>query len=210
MTSQTKLQEVVDTLRRIGWSFTQFIAAWSGDRLGSEHVQLEHRQYRTVKQRRAALSRAVRDFGCDKARPAKELDRLIKEPFFNKFDHKMDFEDMDFSAVDGIIRRVAPSWYRVLWDVMTNARYTWQSYNGNSQSHDATLKRRMFAITSMVCHSRAKQNSNFLSAMVATYLVGSGVKRRVIECLNGLGFCLGYMQTTRMMGDVARCQARSV
>ena len=48
VTIQEQLQEVVDTLRYIGWSFKQFLLAWAGEKAGSQDILLEHRQYRTM------------------------------------------------------------------------------------------------------------------------------------------------------------------
>ncbi|XTI84352.1 hypothetical protein V2W45_1225900, partial [Cenococcum geophilum] len=47
-----------------------------------------------------------------------------------------------------------------------------------------------FAITSIVCYSRAKKRSSFLSLILDIYLIGSSVKRRVIKTL--LGFRVYY------------------
>ncbi|XTI93248.1 hypothetical protein V2W45_1250821, partial [Cenococcum geophilum] len=49
-----------------------------------------------------------------------------------------------------------------------------------------------FAITSIVCYSRAKKRSSFLSLILDIYLIGSSIKRRVIETLLGLGIYYSY------------------
>ena len=42
VTTQERLQEVVDTLRRVGWNFKQFLQAWVRERAGSQDILLEY------------------------------------------------------------------------------------------------------------------------------------------------------------------------
>ena len=49
--TREKLQQVVDMLRHVGWSFRQFILAWNVSRKGSAKMELQHRKYRTIHQR---------------------------------------------------------------------------------------------------------------------------------------------------------------
>jgi hypothetical protein len=52
--TRQKLQAVVDTLKQVRWSFTQFIHAWM-----NESCELKHRRYRTLSQRRKALQQTL-------------------------------------------------------------------------------------------------------------------------------------------------------
>ncbi len=54
------------------------------------------------------------------------------------------------------------------------------------------LRRMIFIITSIICYSRVKRRSIYLSTMFDAYLIGSGVKRQVIEILAGFGLCYSY------------------
>jgi hypothetical protein len=65
-------------------------------------------------------------------------------------------------------------------------------------------KRRLFTITCMVCFSRARKSSNALASCLDVYLVGSGVPRRVIETLAGLGLCHSYFFGNELMNNVAK------
>ena len=58
-------------------------------------------------------------------------------------------------------------------------------------------------ITSMICLSQARNQSNFFATIIDIYLIGSGVKRRVIEMLSGLGICHSYWKANRALHDVA-------
>ncbi len=62
------------------------------------------------------------------------------------------------------------------------------SRNNSVASPD--LRRRIFVITSIIYHSQAKNNSNYLSIILNAYLIDSGVKRRVIEILTDLNYTI--------------------
>ena len=133
-----------------------------------------------------------------------ELDTLIKQPYFNQFDRSIDFDTLDFSHAFYTIEKAAPTWHTMLLQLIGNQRAHRSSYAGNTELSAVMLSKRLFTITSTICHSRAKQQSNVLSSMLAVYLVGSGVKRRVIEVLSGLGICYSYHQANRLIRNIAK------
>ena len=51
--------------------------------------------------------------------------------------------------------------------------------------------------------SQARNQSNFFATIMDIYLIGSGVKRRVIETLSGLGICHSYCKANKVLHDVA-------
>lgn len=55
-----KLEDVVQVLRDTNMSFEEMIETWVRSRPGSEDAHVSHRQYRTVRQRREAILRALR------------------------------------------------------------------------------------------------------------------------------------------------------
>ena len=48
-------------------------------------------------------------------------------------------------------------------------------------------ERLAYVVTAMVCHTRARTASDWFSKVFGVYLHGSGVKRRVIDVISGLG-----------------------
>lgn len=218
MGTQETLQMFVDTLRRAGWSFQKFIRAWVGVRLGSKDVLLEHRRYRTVQMRQNILEstmKSLQDEGLFQrpcsvcAQLEDELDCLVGRPFFNHFDTSANLETLDFDEAITIIRETAPNWHALLSPLIGNQR-SHRPSGYNSESLTATNSMRLFAITSIVCYSRARKRSNFFPAMLATYLIGSGTKRRVIDTLAGLGFSQSYQQANHLMHGVAMESARYI
>jgi len=130
-----------------------------------------------------------------------ELHGLINQRHFDQFDGNT-IEDIDFSDALGIVQEKAPTWSAFLLRLLMNQRGHRASYPSPSKA----VSRRLYTITSIVCHSQAVKKSNFLASALALYLVavGSGTKRRMVETLSGLGICYSYHQANRMMNQIAR------
>jgi hypothetical protein len=64
-------------------------------------------------------------------------------------------------------------------------------------------KQRVYLITAIICRCRARGTANFLPKTLGIYLHGSGVKRRVIEVLAGLGICDSYQPINQMISNIA-------
>jgi hypothetical protein len=203
-----KLNHMVRALKRVRWKFSDFIIAWAGTEQDND-LRIHHRKYHKHEQRRAALHEALdllHERGIYQAQPdvnqcILELNVLITKPFFNRFDPTMDLTKMDYSQTAATIQDVAPTWYALMMGVMSNRRAGRQTYPAKDQT--LALERRLFTITSMVCFSRARNTSNHLSSSLDLYLLGSGVHRRVIEVLSGLGICHSYHHANSLMNKIA-------
>jgi len=218
LTEKEKLAKVVETLRQVGWSLRMFIDAFAGKRNGCGDVQLDHQAYKTTEMRHEVLSRMIAycmresvvqltsfpDIVTD------ELNGLIGQPFFHQFDQKSSVENFDYGEAVMVIKEKAPQWYSLLLQLMRNERSHRVSYRANPESSRRALDKRILCITSLIVHSRAKQRSNHLPAMLGIYLLGSGTKRRVVDTLAGLGICQGYHQCTRVMNDAAQEERRYI
>ncbi|KAF1936991.1 hypothetical protein EJ02DRAFT_478313 [Clathrospora elynae] len=75
---------------------------------------------------------------------------------------------------------------------------------GSPNGGFVAINRRMFSLTSMVCFSHARQSSNILPSCIDAFLTGSGVHRRVVETLHGLGLCHSYHHANLLMNSVAK------
>jgi hypothetical protein len=129
-----------------------------------------------------------------------EFEALIDDtPYFGQFDHETDIDIIDFDAAFQSVEAAAPTWHRILVHVLSNPRASRDSYTNSPD-----LRRKIFVITSMVCHSRAKKRSTYFPTMLDAFLIGSGVKRRVIETLTGFGLCHGYKHGNRLISQVAQ------
>ena len=211
-----KLEAVVNILRQEHWSFAQFLSAWvRADDAGDKGVTIKHRRYGRVGQRRRALLDAVAEdpqlsqlLGAPMESFTTELDRLIREPYFATFNRASKLEDLDFTVAFRTVQDVAPAWHAILMRMLGNQRahrasYRSQKAGGQKAESQDALVRRAYAITSMICFSRAKKRSNFFPSLVDIYLIGSGVKRRVFETLSGFGLCHGYHSANRIMDSIA-------
>lgn len=200
--TRQKLQAVTDCLRKVQWSFPQFINAWA-----NESSEIKHRRYRTREMRRKALKQTLQ--GMSKVTgeyvltsvTRVETDELIKQPYFGKFDYTTQLNNLDFNIAFQTVQNTAPRLHTFLCSLLMNRRAHQASYSGTHSSQE--FRKRLFTIVSMICHSRYAQNSNYLSSILDAYLLGSGTKRQVVETLAGLGLCHSYAHGNRLMKQIA-------
>jgi hypothetical protein len=216
--TQEKLQAIANLLRQYRWTFKDFLQAWvqEADNYGQE-ITLDHRGFRTTQRRRKVLLAAVDSPSIQQVLAGSttsallltEFGNLIRTRYFGKFESTEDLESIDFTAAFQAVQDYAPTWHRILIGLLRNRRANWSSYSAMPQ--DSTLQKRLYMVTSIVCHSHAKKQSNFLPSVLDMYLLGSGVKRRVVESLSGLGICHSYMEANRRVKAVAdRAKVRSL
>lgn len=209
LSREKKLGVIIKALRRTKWSFEDMIEAWVGVN-GPQDVRVQHRRYHKQKQRRSAMTRVMRSLAergiCQEVsidvRCASELDVLVSRAPFSKFAVDMTLESLDDAQAASVIKEVAPTWHSLLQVLLSNRRHHRATYG--ARNNHTTIQRRMFAITSIVCFSRARKASNTLSSCLDIYLMGSGVHRRVIETLQGLGLCHSYHHANTLMSQVAK------
>jgi len=200
---------MVKALRRTNWTFQEFILAWVGVD-GNQDIRLRHKRYFKQKQRRRVLQEAMRtvvSYGiCKEMRDVemceKELNKLIKKGPFSRFSYSIDIESLDYTEAIKTMKEVAPTWSALLQTVMRNRRIEHQSSYPSTNMDP--VETRMFTVTSIVCFSRAKQTSNILPSCLDLYLLGSGVSRRVIETLAGLGLCHTYHYANGLMDRLSK------
>lgn len=210
--SSVIMQEVLDVLRRHRWTFENFLKRWVG--IDCIPVELDHRVYRTQDSRRHRMSEFMEVLvqegiyqpstlsdGTTSA-ILDELDMLIREsPCFGQFPNDAtvdELEQIDFEGAFQAIHRTAPTWHKLLHAVLLNQRSHRPSYPASANNDQHNVKK-LYILTSIACSSRAKKQSNFMLSWLDIYFHGSGVKRRVIETLAGLGVCHSYSQGNRLM-----------
>lgn len=197
-----KLQRFVDTFRQVGWTIDHFIKAWVND-----DCELKHRRYRTRLLRQKALRRALQSTEYDIADSVfstmeREIDSLIGKTHFGIFNPADQLDIIDFQEAFKTIQTTAPMWHKLSTNFLRNARAHCKGYAVQHQTNE--IPRRLFTITSIICHSRAKKRSNYFASLLDAYFIGSGVKRRVIETVSGLGLCHTYPQCKRLMAEIAK------
>jgi hypothetical protein len=199
--TQEKLQAIADLLRQYRWTFKDFLRAWvqEVDRYG-QVITLDHGALSTPQQRQKTLAAAidlpviqqVLDKPAILATLSAEFSSLIQTRYFGKFKATESIDSIDFTAAFQAVQESAPTWHRILMGLLQNQRSHWPSYSATPQP--ATLSKRLYMVTSIICHSHARKQSNYLPSVLDMYLLGSGVKRRVIESLSGLGICHSYIE----------------
>ena len=190
------------------FNIKQFLKAWvtEGVRSGGLHISQRISLLRSALER-AEVYTALQSTGyvsvgdISSTELIQELDTLVGQPYFNKFDHFTSMEKVDFSQVSEKIKSTAPKSTALLEKLMSNQRQGWSSYKGSGNSK--IVQQQLYLITSIICRSRARSTANFFAKMLGIYLLGSGVKRQVIEVLAGLGLCDGYKYINRHLTDIA-------
>lgn len=209
--AKRKLEQFIEFLRDAGWSFQRFLRVWAGEYKSSKSIELDHRLYHTTQQRRQQISSFAeylrpRDQSRDQL-----VDEIVDEvqelhradPLFGRWDPKGDIESIDYGHGIATIKRRAPGWYALMIRLLSNQRAHRKSYTANTDVALKGLNNRLLWITSMVCYSRARETSNLLPALLTTYLMSSGLKRRCISLLSGLGITYSYDRGNDMLGMVA-------
>ena len=118
-------------------------------------------------------------------------------PYFGQFDYKTDIDIIDFDVVFQSVEVAVFIWYRMLVYVLSNPRVSRDSYINFSD-----LRRKILVIISMIYYSRAKKRSINFFIIFDVFLIGSGVKRRVIEILAGFGLYHDYKYGNRLISQV--------
>jgi hypothetical protein len=115
-----------------------------------------------------------------------EINRLLEDgDFFGQFkqEYQEDYphiERVDLRLAGQRVESLAPVWFSLLQRLLTNRRGHRQSYsNTETEGAKATMYRRVFTISSIVCYARSRTTSNCFPTLLGLYLQGTGTKRRV-------------------------------
>jgi len=126
-----------------------------------------------------------------------ELKALQKKVLvFGKYDATRNVEDIEFMEVHDEIEEHGPNLSRLI----NNAAFCQRSDRHIRQEQPG----RVVMITAMLGLGRARQSANFLTRALGVYLHSSGVRRRVINTLHGLGIVDCYLtiqQTTKRIAQ---------
>jgi hypothetical protein len=203
---QVQMEAVMKELRAQRMGVGTFIRAWV--------EQDDTRRTRRIRllRRLASQDPILREaFGIDEmntnpsgtfeAHVTRELDGLISQPFFNQFREEGRAEDIRFAGAYKKLERSAPIWCGFLMRVLQHSRAHRASY---ARRKDLTpIQQKAYLVTSVICRARATKTSNYLARTLGLYMVSSGVKRRVIEVLAGLGICDSYKQLNELYERIA-------
>jgi hypothetical protein len=127
-----------------------------------------------------------------------EFDALLGQKYFQAFDEDIDLDNLNFNDAYDSVLTVAPIWHKLITSLMKNTRADRPYYQKHLESQEKWYSKYLFSVTSIICHSRSKQNSNFFTRGIAIYLHGLGTKRRALEMLSGLGICASYRETLEL------------
>lgn len=208
MSTQEKLSRVYCVLRDdCHWTIQEFLTAWISDeniegcgncRQGSwrREAMREIAQDEGFRARCGISSEAV-----DPTTIKIELLALVEQqPVFGRYVPGTSIESLDFEHAFQTIQDSAPVWHHLITSLLYNKRAHRESYPAQAARG---LPQQVYMITAFICHAQSKKSSSFFQTLLSVYLHGSGVKRRVLDTLHGLGICHSYNTINRRMEMVA-------
>jgi hypothetical protein len=126
-----------------------------------------------------------------------ELKELQKKVLvFGKYDISTNVEDINFVEVHREIEEHGPNLSRLIDEAAICQR---------SNQPRQEQPGRIVTITAMLGLGRARQSANFLTRALGVYLHSSGVRRRVINTLHGLGIVDCYLTIQQTTKRIAQC-----
>jgi hypothetical protein len=214
-----KIEKVIQALMDVKWTLPIFLKALvqQHDQNGNDIIVNKHK-WRTPYQRRKIVSSAISQLelselnhnGLRVSVLQKEFQMLRKQQYFGLFDTTTNIETLNFDDTNTVIKATAPLWHELATELLQPVQAKQPSYKKFKDKAESrvnyqptAISHQLLMITSMICMSQSKQKSNFLSCMLDMYLIGSGVKRRVVETLSGLGICHSYHAANRLRQKIA-------
>lgn len=204
--------KVLKAMKDAHMSFESFLNVW----LHSPDDFPEHCRYQSQADRRRVFRNwlsqepgVLRDGKAIIPSLQRELDSLTEMDQFGRYDPANTPPDsVDLDAVlseTSLIPSKAPTLHAILTGLLQQARAHQPSYASSEASAQESKQTtsRLYLILAVICHSRHPMSSNFLPSLMDTYLHGSGVKRRVVELLSGLGVCHRYTSGNRLLNEIA-------
>ena len=210
-TSKTeKVNLICYILRRSGLTFGDLIKAWIESTSGEARRQAKAKQVINVIwndgmlplfEKTETFNELVTDSTIKIVRS--ELEELQRSALlFKEYDLTMNLADIDFEKCYREIREHSPNLSRLV--------------EGSSlcQRPDKHVRHdqpgRVVAIAAILNTGRARQSANFLTRILGIYLHSSGVKRRVISTLHGLGLVDSYRTIHRTIKKIAEHSKESI
>lgn len=208
MSTQEKLSTVYRVLRDdCRWTIQEFLTAWISDEVLDDCGRYQRAPWRRKAIRELAQDEDFRakcglsSEAVDLAMIKTELLALIEQqPVFGRYIPGASIESIDFQQAFQTIHVSAPVWHRLITSLLYNTRAHRESYPAQVARG---LPQQVFMVTAFVCHAQFKKSSSFFQTLLSVYLHGSGVKRRVLDTLHGLGICHSYNTINRRMEKVA-------
>jgi len=205
---QRAIKEIVEIFRRRGWGFADFLCVYmrSGERPGRRVGGVRNAVKDPEVCEIAGLPRddVVPDGANLLPMLRKEFKHLIGKPGFSTYDPAAPVDTLP-PASTGLksIEKFAPIWYHVLNDLLTPER---GSEPGRKRQKTRPLQRKLLGITAIVCNTRRPRKASYFQQSLGVYLSSSGVKKRVLEVLHGMGICASYQVSNAAYSKVAEAQ----
>ena len=202
------IKEIVEIFRRRRWDFTRFLCVYmrSGERparrVGAVRKAVKDPEVCEL----AGLPRdnVVPDGALLLPMLRKEFKRLTGKPGFGAYDPTASVDTLSRASTSlKSIKEFAPIWYHILGDLLTPER---GKEPGRKRQRIRPLQRKLLAMTAIGCNTRRPRKASYFQQSLGVHLLSSGVKKRVVEVLNGMGICASYQVSNEAYSKVAEAQ----
>jgi hypothetical protein len=202
------IKEIIEIFRRRKWNFADFLCVYmrSGERSGSRLNRVRNAVKDPEVCELAGIPRDDVVPGGANLLPMlrKEFKCLIGRPGFDVYDPTMPADTLlRASTILKSIQEFAPIWYHILSDLLTPER---GREPGRKRQKTRPLQRKLLAITAIVCNTRRPRKATCFQESFGVHLLSSGVKKRVLEVLSGMGICASYQVSNAAYSKVAEAQ----
>lgn len=202
------IKKIVKIIRGRKWKFTDFLCAYM--RSGKRSAR-----------RAGMVGDAVKDPGvCELAGlPGddivpdganllpilrKEFKCLTGKPGFGVYDPTAPTDTLSRASTSlKSIKEFAPIWYHILSDLLTPER---GKEPGRKRKKTGPLQRKLLVMTAIACNTRRPRKASYFQQSLGVHLLSSGVKKRMVEVLNGMGICASYQVSNQAYSKVAEAQ----
>jgi hypothetical protein len=202
------IKEIIEIFRRRKWDFARFLCVYM--RSGQRPAGRVGRVKKAVKDSEvcelAGLPRddVVPDGANLLPMLRKEFKRLTGKPGFGAYDPTAPADTLLRASTSlKSIKEFAPIWYHILSDLLAPER---GREPGRKRQRTRPLQRKLFAITAIVCNTRRPRKASYFQRSFGVHLLSCGVKKRVLEVLNGMEICASYQVSNEAYSMVAEAQ----
>jgi hypothetical protein len=202
------IQQIVEIFHRRRWNFSNFLCVYmrSGERPARRVgiVQTAFKDPQVCKLAGLPQDNVVPNGADLLPMLEKEFKRLTGKPGFGAYDPTAPADALlRASTILKSIKEFAPIWYHILSNVLIPER---SKQSGRKVKRTGRLQQKLLTITEIVCNTRRPRTVSYFHRSLGVYLMSSGVKKRVLEVLHGMGICASYLVSNEEYSKVAEAQ----
>ena len=205
------IKEIVEIFHRRRWDFSRFLCVYmrSGERPARRvgAVQKAVKDPEVCELAGLPQDNVVPDGADLLPMLEKEFKHLTGKPGFDTYDPTAPADTLLRASTSlKSIKEFAPIWYHILSNVLIPER---GKQPGRKLKRTGPLQQKLLTMTAIVCNTRRPRMVSCFQHSMGVYLMSSGVKKRVLEVLHGMGICASYPVSNEAYSKVAEAEKGS-